>query len=237
MASKYITFIGDVHGCFHTLKALLNKVPQLDNRIVFMGDIINKGIRSYEVFNFIKKNKYETLLGNHEYLCMYRNHKWARSLWLNTGGRETIYSIKKALKISSENQIQEVLAEMAYFFDNAYPYLTVNMQNGQKIIATHGGISNRIYKQNNYNIALALSVDLRIPGSYLFNKGDLANMSGYIQVIGHQPTEYPLIESNGNYRIDTGCVYKRRNMGILTALSFNLEEDNPPQFYHQTCID
>lgn len=237
MTSKYITFIGDVHGCFLTLKALLYKIPQTDNRIVFMGDLINKGKRSYEAFAFVKKNKFEVIAGNHEYLCKYRNHKWAKSLWLNTGGKETIQSIKSYLGISSEKQIQEVLAEMAYFFDDAMPYLTINTWYGKKIVATHGGINNRIFRQNNYNVELALSVDVRIPGSYLFNKGDLANIPGCIQVIGHQPTEYPHMESNGNYRIDTGCVYKKNHMGILTAITFDLEENNPPRFYHQPCID
>ncbi len=237
MLTKHITFIGDVHGCFLTLKALLNKIPQENNRVVLMGDIINKGKRSYETFYFVKKNKMDMLIGNHEFLCRYRNHKWAKSLWTNTGGKETIQSIKNSLNISSEKQVQEVLAEMSYFFDDAYPFLIVDTAYGKKILATHGGISNRVFRQNNYNVQLALSVDLRIPGSYLFNKGDLAEIPGYMQVIGHQPTEYPYMESNGNYRIDTGCVYKKRNMGLLTAITFNLEEETAPRFLHQPCID
>jgi len=237
LSNKYVTFIGDVHGCFLTLEALLDKIPRYNNRIVLMGDIINKGKRSYQTFHFVKQNSIEMLVGNHEYLCKYRNHKWAENLWLSSGGKETIQSIKHTLKISSEKQVQEILAEMSYFFDTAYPFLIINTAYSKKIVATHGGISNRIFRQNNYNIEFALSVDVRIPGSYLFNKGDLAAIPGCMQVIGHQPTEYPDIESNGNYRIDTGCVYQRKNMGLLTALTFNLEENVPPQYYHQICID
>lgn len=238
MSTRYITFIGDVHGCFLTLKELLSQIPKENNRIVLLGDIINKGKRSYEAFNFVKKNNIEMLIGNHEFLCKYRNYKWAENLWLTTGGRETMQSIKKSLRISSDKQVQEVLAEMSYFFDDvAHTYLIANTAYGKKIVATHGGISNRIFKQNNYNVPLSLSVDLRIPGSFLFNKGDLADIPNHIQVIGHQPTEYPYMESNGNYRLDTGCVYKRRNMGILTALTFDLEIASTPKYYHQNCID
>ncbi|MEM1136906.1 MAG: metallophosphoesterase [Bacteroidota bacterium] len=237
MTQKYITFIGDVHGCFLSLKALLEKIPPLDNRIVLMGDIINKGKKSYDTFSYVKKNKIDLILGNHEFLCKYRNHKWAKNLWLTTGGMETINSIKKALGIRSEKQVQEVLAEMSYFFDWATPYLIVDTAYNTKIIATHGGISNRIFKQNNYDLSLALSIDLRVPGSFLFNKGDLAKIPNCIQVIGHQPTEYTQIESNGNYRIDTGCVYKKRGMSILTAIIFNLEKEQTPYFIHQPCID
>ena len=237
MTQKYITFIGDIHGCFLSFKALLDKIPQNDNQIVLMGDIINKGKRSYETFAFAKKNNFQQLLGNHEFLCKYRNHKWAKDLWLNTGGNETIKSIKSTLGVRSEKQIQEVLAEMSYYFDQALPYLIVETTYGKKIVATHGGISNRIFRQNNFNLHLALSIDLRISGSYLFNKGDLAKIPDCIQVIGHQPTEVSFINSNGNYRIDTGCVYTKRGMGVLTAIKFNIEEEAPPEFFHQICID
>ncbi|MBT34003.1 MAG: hypothetical protein CMO01_30440 [Thalassobius sp.] len=237
MTQKYITFIGDIHGCFFSFRSLLEKIPQADNKLVLMGDIINKGKRSYETFSYVKKNKITQLVGNHEFLCKHRNHKWAKDTWLNTGGTETIKSIKASLGVNSEKQIQEVLAEMSYFFDQALPYLIVDTQYGKKIVATHGGISNRIFRQNNYSLEFSLSIDLRIPGSYIFNKGDLAKIPGCIQVIGHQPTETNFINSNGNYRIDTGCVYTKRGMGVLTALRFNLHEEEPPTVFQQICID
>ena len=43
--------IGDIHGCVHTLKDLLNRVSyssQTDT-LVFIGDYIDRGYFSYEV--------------------------------------------------------------------------------------------------------------------------------------------------------------------------------------------
>ncbi|MBX2843363.1 MAG: metallophosphoesterase [Flammeovirgaceae bacterium] len=233
----YITFVGDIHGCFETFKALLGKIPTHNNRIVLLGDIINKGKRSYETFSFVKKNNFEMLLGNHEYYCMNRNKAWAKELWLRMGGMETIKSIKNSLNIESRDQIQEILAEMSFFFEASKRYLLVENSNGIKILATHGGINSKIFRQNNYKIDLSLSIDLRIPGSFIFNKTDLAKIPNCIQVIGHQPTEYWKIKSDFNYKLDTGCVYDKKGMGWLSAIMFNLKEDLPPTFYHQKNID
>jgi len=42
MSKKPIFVIGDVHGMYHTLLALLNKLPA-NADIVFVGDLIDRG--------------------------------------------------------------------------------------------------------------------------------------------------------------------------------------------------
>jgi len=62
-------FIGDVHGCLDELLSLFNKlnyVPDKD-RIIFLGDLVHKGPKSAEVIEFVFKNSYETIIGNHDY--------------------------------------------------------------------------------------------------------------------------------------------------------------------------
>ena len=39
--------IGDVHGCFDTLEQLLQQIPN-KSRLVFIGDIVNRGPKSLE---------------------------------------------------------------------------------------------------------------------------------------------------------------------------------------------
>lgn len=61
-----LTFaIGDVHGCYYTLQRLLAKIPK-DARIIFVGDLCDRGKYSKDVFDFVIKNGFEAVLGNHE---------------------------------------------------------------------------------------------------------------------------------------------------------------------------
>lgn len=66
--SNRTIFIGDVHGCFDELKELLEKVSFNKNsdRLIFLGDLINKGPHSKEVVDFVRGGGFECLLGNHE---------------------------------------------------------------------------------------------------------------------------------------------------------------------------
>ena len=97
---KQIYIISDVHGCFRTLKALINQFPNKKNsKIVFVGDLIDRGANSYEVIKFIMDNNYDCVLGNHEEMFLeFAPSKEDEDLsnskhWLfNCGGEETLKS-------------------------------------------------------------------------------------------------------------------------------------------------
>ena len=60
--------IGDVHGCFEELQLILKKSkwrPE-KHRLIFVGDLINKGPDSLKVLEWSRQNKTEQVLGNHE---------------------------------------------------------------------------------------------------------------------------------------------------------------------------
>mgnify|MGYP003512738781 CR=1 FL=1 len=55
--NKNIYIISDVHGCYKSLKALINQFPNKENsKIVFVGDLIDRGASSCEVVKFIMDN-------------------------------------------------------------------------------------------------------------------------------------------------------------------------------------
>ena len=67
--------IGDVQGCYAELEKLVNKInfnPDKD-KIIFAGDLVNRGTQSLEVMEFcIKyKNSVKAVLGNHDFYLLY----------------------------------------------------------------------------------------------------------------------------------------------------------------------
>ena len=68
MNDQRIIFIGDVHGCYEELKLLLKKTKYKEDkdRLIFLGDLINKGPYSNKVVEFVRKGNHECIMGNHE---------------------------------------------------------------------------------------------------------------------------------------------------------------------------
>lgn len=66
--------IGDVHGCYEELSDLLTVLnPTPDDKILFLGDIINRGPDSHRCLEIARTLRASSLLGNHEFrLLRYR---------------------------------------------------------------------------------------------------------------------------------------------------------------------
>lgn len=97
--------IGDVHGCYHALSALLERVkPVADqDRLIFLGDLFDRGSDSFEVFQTVKKlansfgDSFVLLLGNHEdYLLQPELTKRQRFIWEQVGRQATVASFEAA---------------------------------------------------------------------------------------------------------------------------------------------
>lgn len=97
--------IGDIHGCNGTLQALLECVkPEAgEDRLVFLGDLFDRGPDSFKVFQGIKSlaerfgEDFILLLGNHEdYLLQPHLTKQQRMIWEHVGRQATVSSFEKA---------------------------------------------------------------------------------------------------------------------------------------------
>ncbi len=69
--------IGDIHGCFDSLKELVeNKIQlQKDDKLILLGDYIDRGDKSKEVVDYIiglLENGFDVipLMGNHEAMLL-----------------------------------------------------------------------------------------------------------------------------------------------------------------------
>jgi hypothetical protein len=60
--------VGDIHGCYDELLALLDKAAlTADDRVVSVGDLIVKGEKNREVLDlFIEDERFSAVLGNHD---------------------------------------------------------------------------------------------------------------------------------------------------------------------------
>jgi len=97
--SKYI--IGDIHGSYLTMLALIEKVKEKDPKaeFIFTGDYIDRGPRSAEVVEFIiegiKSGEFQGVRGNHEGLMYEFFQSRFGSNWLSgNGGTATVESYR-----------------------------------------------------------------------------------------------------------------------------------------------
>jgi serine/threonine protein phosphatase 1 len=95
--------IGDVHGHYDSLLTLMETVaPQGDDRVYFLGDLIDRGPKSAQVVQYVIDQSYPCLLGNHEAMLLDVVAGGETSLelyqgWLQSGGYNTVESYQNRI--------------------------------------------------------------------------------------------------------------------------------------------
>ena len=94
--------IGDIHGCFDSLKELIENHIQLrkNDKLVLLGDYIDRGANSKKVIDYIidlqvKGFDIIALTGNHEVMLLdsFDNEKNIPK-WIQNGGTNTLKSFE-----------------------------------------------------------------------------------------------------------------------------------------------
>jgi serine/threonine protein phosphatase 1 len=99
MARRII--IGDVHGWYGPLADLLSWLsPGAEDRVILLGDLIDRGPESARAIALVQQQGYECLMGNHEHLMLqaleagpHSQQIWER--WRQTGGAATLESCRR----------------------------------------------------------------------------------------------------------------------------------------------
>lgn len=200
--------IGDVHGCYYTLLELLSKLHK-DARIIFVGDLCDRGLYSKEVIDLVIEKNYEVILGNHEDFMLKHVDDYLNginNIWYDNdqiGGRKTIESYK------SDNNI---LLKHIKYLKKLPRYIQIDM-----FFITHG-LGLPYFRRKDFKdidiqngLIKARITDESTKWGNSWEK-DWRNYN-VINIFGH--TDYQEVEINHNYYgIDTGCVYGRK----LTAI-------------------
>lgn len=218
---KYIA-IGDIHGCFRSIGALLEKLqPYYDRQFVFVGDYIDRGPSSKQVVDLMIDLDRQVdcifLRGNHEQMLLDAVNKNDMSLWLMNGGRSTInsYGAPDGRGIQLPSEHMEFYEKTRLYYDTPeYFFVHAGIPPGRTIAE-----------------CLEDNMDLQ---DFLWERSHLNAVETPWEkkvVFGHTPRPQP-VQKNNMLGIDTGCVYDRMGYGKLTAVKLPEEE-----FIQQTCLD
>jgi serine/threonine protein phosphatase 1 len=210
---KSIYIIGDVHGCYETLMALLNKLPN-DAKLIFVGDLIDRGPDSAKVVEFVKNNNYPCVLGNHEvymirshdenfkerFMSEYMNNHY---LWRKNGGYATLTSYQNSLYNKKEHI--EWIKELPLYLE----LTALKDEENRSLLVTHGvGLPF-------YDIMDDCEDEITTNRKMIETQ-----WNHVVNVFGHSPYFEPKFYLN-YIGIDTGCVYGQDGKeGYLTALEW-----------------
>jgi len=135
--------ISDIHGCFNTLLALIEKVKKEDENaeFIFVGDFVDRGDKSKEVLEYLipklKSGEYMAVQGNHEGIMYDGIYHPFGSNWGSNGGGATI---------KSYNNNKELMEEHIDFITTLPYYLIFDDvdEKGRKLLVTHSFFSDYI---------------------------------------------------------------------------------------------
>lgn len=211
---KRLFAIGDIHGCFDSFQILIKQKIQIkeSDKIVLLGDYIDRGTQSREVFDYIIDLKEKgidivPLMGNHEAMLLdaFKNTEF-KSKWIQNGGSETLKSFDIISVEDIESKYIDFIQGLTYYYAFG------------EYIFVHAGFNDSDINPFADNYSMIWVCKQMYENPMLINK---------IIIHGHRPITMDackkIVHSNKNViNLDTGCVYSNMTgYGTLTAIELN----------------
>ena len=219
--------IGDIHGCYDELCALLNKlgyavdkethtaVPPEGRRAVFLGDLCDRGPKNIEVLRLVMG-----MIQSGSAYCVAGNHDVKLLKKLRGKNVQLTYGLDKTVE-QLESQDAAFIADVKAFLDSLISHYVFD---DGKLVVAHAGLketyqgrgSGRVRDFCLYGDTTGetdeYGLPVRLPWANEYRGKAMV-------VYGHTPT--PEIEPiNNTFYIDTGCVFG----GKLSALRYPEKE-------------
>ena len=230
-----IYIIGDVHGEFDTLKELIKKLPA-DAKLIFVGDLIDRGAKSNEVIKFVRQNNYQCVLGNHEEMMIQYGTSFIKTYpnmptvefshtWLNNGGKRTLLSYDlieinkdtgKILCKKNDRAIKQFKDDLEWLKTlPLYIKIPKIKKDGKKIIVSHASSGNVWHHHKNKD------GEETFKEYTLWNRKPPDENSKIFNIYGH--TMVKTVDTTKHYiSLDTGCYYtKEPDYARLSAYCIN----------------
>ncbi len=211
-----VAVIGDIHGCYFTFLTLYNKIKKAypEIPIYLVGDLVDRGLNSYQVMSFVESEKIKFTPGNHDYMFMHFFKDpasiFARS-WVFNGNEPTL--------ISYEEHNQDLFRHIELIRKMPVYY------NLDDCFISHAGISNYYSKYLDElppetdlleTLLPLVDADKLSEVGILWNRDELLNI-GKLQVVGHtHQKEVTYIEESNAIYIDTAaCIGNKLSAVII----------------------
>jgi serine/threonine protein phosphatase 1 len=206
-----ILVIGDVHGCYYTLKKLISRRWDPESCILIqVGDLVNKGPHSVSCIAYWMKlekkhpGRVVMLRGNHEQFLI---QAIKRPFLMNPASRVLNQLKKSDLKTK---KVRKWLESLPLKWENDH------------VLVTHAGISR--FNKDPFHVSA--------PTGVLLNKGPLKDVGkvqvkGHSIVAGHKPVFNP---KENTWYIDTGAWTNK----YLTAIKLSWEGEKQGIFRLKT---
>jgi len=234
MKQTYI--VGDVHGEYKTLLALIDKLPK-DAELIFVGDLIDRGAYSREVIAFVRDYNYRCVFGNHEELMINYGTSFTKTYpkstnpsflhnWYNNGGDATLFSYG-LLKYDKKEGMQciENPAMLKQFLDDiewlkSLPlYIELPQKiNNLPIVITHASCADVWCHHDNPDAKETFREYA------LWHRKDPKPTSEIYNIFGHTPVEFGVEIEEHFTNVDTGCYIKKHGYNELSAFCVETQE-------------
>lgn len=217
---KYFV-VGDVHGCYDSLVALLEHWNPKTEQLILLGDLVDRGRKSLDVLHLAMRLKEEhgaiILGGNHEDLFLdWLNEPEDEGFYYDLGGRETIDSF-----FENNLTFQRSPEQLAKLIKEGFPDVVAFLKERPSFYETshyifvHAGIDFNFSDWKNASDSTFKWIRER----FIYGK----NETGKTIIFGHTPTHLlNQDKSDGVWispcgtkiGIDGGCVFGGKLHGI-----------------------
>lgn len=208
--------VGDIHGEITKLKQLVVNIERYPvERLVFIGDCLDKGENSKETLQFLNElsGKYQCdfVLGDHEYTWMkFINSGEYREFILKYGGKATIRDFGIS-KLDPQPAYKKLYLPFKDFFDRLKKFVIL-----ENYTVSHSGINPIFADNDNWK-----QLDEK---EFIFQRNEFIRMKRLIKnrkfIFGHTAFTFPWYDSY-KIAIDTGAAYSKT--ASLTAFETEKE--------------
>ena len=229
--------IGDVHGHYQTLLALVDKLPS-NAKLIFVGDLIDRGSESKEVVKFVREGNHLCVMGNHEEMLIeifpdivnaYEENidfKYYLNIFnkglLNTylsygviklveGKPHKVDNFKKALELLNDDLDWMKKLPICLELDTKH-------RSQKPVVVSHASLG-EFWKFRN-----VLSQKEAFKTNALWNRKNPSSFIPIFNIFGHTTVAYGVEVKPHYVNVDTGCFSSSLGYGRLSAYCVETEE-------------
>lgn len=190
---EQLFIIGDVHGCYHTLIALLSYWNCNTQRLIFVGDLIDRGNFSSKVVLHV-----QSLMAQYNAIAVKGNHEYELIQFIQSGNNNWLTQCGHKTMLEFHRANYNPYTDIDWYRSLPLKYET------EHILVTHAGLSQHPNPYSETN-----------PKGVLWNRTSLQNI-GKLQVYGHTPkSSIRYNEEAHAYCIDTGASHGKMLSAII----------------------